>query len=161
MKIDINANSLRRLVRLLRHLADELEEICDVNKAKKNKTFTERLTVVPDEESDAKEVVAYYLKIHPTRTRYANNLKSKHSDYKLIKKRLKQGYKVEELKAAILSNSREEFWVRQGLHGIDHIMKKDSNLEKFIENSKGKKNAASGYSPGSQDFSGDSKDFGH
>ena len=123
MKIDINANSLRRLVRLLRNLADELEEICDVNKAKKSKTFTERMTVVPDDESDVKEIVAYYLKIHPTRTRYANNLKSKHSDYKLIKKRLKQGYKVEELKAAILSNSREEFWVRQGLHGIDHIMK--------------------------------------
>ena len=161
MKIDINANSLRKLVRLMRTLADELEGLCDVNtENNKPKTFTEQLMVAPDPDADIKKVVAYYLKIHPTRTRYANNLKSKHSDFKLIKKRLSQGYKVSELKAAILSNSTEDFWVKQGLHGIDHIMKKDSNLEKFIQ-SKEKKDASTGYSPGSSSFKQDTEGFGH
>ena len=160
MKIDVNANSLRRLIRLMRTLADELENVCDKNKEAKSKGFISALMAVPDDESDIIEIIEHYKKIHPGRKRYVLNLNSKHNDWKLIKKRLKQGYKVQELKSAISNNSIDDFWVKQGLHGIDHVMKKDSNLEKFINNPKRKTDATSGHSSGSQDFSGDTKGFG-
>ena len=53
-----------------------------------------------------------------------------------------------------------DFWVKQGLHGIDHVMKKDSNLEKFINKPEGKPNGETGYSAGSSKFTGSLDGFG-
>ena len=63
MKIDVNANSLRRLIRLMRTLADELENVCDKNKATKSKGFVSALMAVPDDESDILEIIEHYKKI--------------------------------------------------------------------------------------------------
>lgn len=163
MKIDINANSLRKLVRLLRNLADELEKVCDFEKSKKEvkkeqSTILKLVESKKSDNSDTCEVLRYYKEIHSERGRAIG---PKHAHYRLIKQRLAQGYTVEELKTAILENSREEFWVKRGLHGIDHIMKKDSNLDGFIQKkSKGGKNGESGYSSGSTEFNSDYKGFG-
>jgi len=163
MKIDINANSLRKLVRLLRNLADELEKVCDLEKTKKeekkeNSAFLQLVESKKPSNSDTCEVLKYYKEIHSDRGRAIG---PKHAHYRLIKQRLGQGYKVEELKTAILENSKDEFWVKRGLHGLDHIMKKDSNLDGFIQKKpKEGKNGTGGYSSGSTEFDSDYNGFG-
>jgi len=160
MKIDINANSLRKLVRLLRNLAQELETVCDLEKEKKAPKRPSLKLMVSNMPSDEQvlEIINYYRSIHPNRGR---SISPKHKDWKLVRSRLTQGYKVEELKNAILTNSKDEFWVKRGLHGIDHIMKKDSNLDSFIQRkTKGVSNGESGYSAGSEEFGNDYKGFG-
>ena len=160
MKIDINANSLRKLVRLLRNLADELERICKLDKGPDMATdkVVRKLKLVSGEDSSVQAIVSYYKEIHPTRGRAIN---SKHKDWKLIKSRLSQGYTESELKTAILENSKRQWWVEHNLHGIQNIMGKDQHLDSFIqENKRGTKNGETGYSPGSAEFSGDFKGFG-
>ena len=146
MKISINANSLKKLVRLLRNLADELEALYA-----DNKPSTKTLRVVSQHDASIQEIVKYYQSVHPSRGR---SVKPEHKDWKLIRKRLEDGYSVAELKTAILQNSRTDWWVKNNRHGIEDIMKKDGNLESFInsKNNAGGNNAKRGYTSGSNQF---------
>ena len=161
MKIDINANSLRKLVRLLRNLAQELETVCDLEREKKDEKKKPSLKLMVSNmttEDDVIKVIGYYKLIHPKRGR---SLGPKHKDWRLVRQRLTQGYKVEELKTAILENSRMAWWVERNLHGIQNIMAKDSNLDSFIQNkSKGAKNGENGYNSGSTEFGSSYEGFG-
>ena len=152
MQININANSLKKLVRVLRTLADELEGLY-----LERKKETSKLRVVSQHDASIELIVEYYRSIHPNRGR---SISPSHSDWKLIKKRLDQDYSVEELKAAILENSKRKWWVDHNRHGIQDIMGKDGNLDSFIEKQKRGADAKSGYSFGSEEFAGSTQDFG-
>ena len=152
MKIDINANSLKKLVRLLRNLSDELEGLYVHNKKEPTK-----LRVVTQHDESVIAIVDYYREIHPSRGRA---LKLGHPDWKLINRRLEQGYSVQDLKAAILENSKRKWWVEHNRHGIKDIMEKDGNLDNFIKEQKRGTDASSGYSFGSEKFGEDTKGFG-
>ena len=116
-----------------------------------------KLKVVPEDTTSVQEIVEYYKSIHPSRGR---SLNSKHKDWALVRRRIKDGYSVEELKAAILNNSTMSWWKQHNRHGIEDIMKKDSNLDKFVQSSKESGNAKVGYTPGSSSFSNnDCEDF--
>jgi hypothetical protein len=155
MKIDINANSLKKLVRLLRIVADELDAMCQENRAVKE---TKTVALVTKDDAAVDDIVTYYKNIHPRRAR---SVGPSHKDWKLIQKRLNDGYKPDELKAAILENSRRPWWVEQGRHGIFDIMGKDANLDSFIQQrSKGGARGEYGYTAGSKEFNSTIKGFG-
>ena len=153
MQININANSLKKLVRLLRNLSDELEGLY----LEKKKEQTSKLRVVSQHDASIELIVDYYRATHPSRGR---SIAPGHTDWKLIKRRLEQGYSPEELKTAILENSTRKWWVEHNRHGIQDIMGKDGNLDSFIQKQKRGKDAKTGYSFGSDNFGGDTKGFG-
>jgi len=152
MQININANSLKKLVRLLRQLGDELEGLYLEQKKEPSK-----LRVVSQHDASIDLIIDYYKAIHPSRGR---SISPGHVDWKLIKKRLDQGYSAEELKTAILENSKRQWWVDHNRHGIQDIMGKDGNLDSFIQKQARGKNATSGYSFGSEEFGQGTKGFG-
>ena len=152
MQININANSLKKLVRLLRELGDELEGL--YNQQKKEPA---KLRVVSQHDASINSIVEYYREVHPSRGR---SIESGHTDWKLINRRLEQGYSSQELKAAILENSKRQWWVDHNRHGIQDIMSKDGNLDSFIQKQRKKKDAASGYSFGSEEFGNSTDGFG-
>ena len=156
MQIDINANSLKKLVRLLRIVADELDAMCQSQKPVKTE---KKVTLVTEGDCRVDEIVSYYKTIHPRRARSVN---PSHKDWKLIRKRLDDGYKPDELKTAILENSKRKWWVEQGRHGIFDIMGKDANLDSFIQpQAKGSIHGEHGYTAGSNEFSSSNvKGFG-
>ena len=164
MRITINAGSLKKLVRVLRDLASQLENLYISEEDPDVKAPARLLRVVKETIKkpipDVQEVVDYYRSIHPKRERA---LGPKHKSWALIKRRIAEGYGVDELKTAILNNSKDDFWIKNNLHGIKNIMGNDSNLDKFIENEKKAKhhNAKIGYTSGSSEFGKtDIKDFG-
>ena len=152
MQIKINANSLKKLVKLLRNLADELEGMY-----LEKKKAPSKLRVVSQHDASIELIVEYYREIHPSRGR---SVSPGHTDWKLINRRLDQGYSPEELKTAILENSKRQWWVNHNRHGIQDIMGKDGNLDSFIQKQKRGTDAKSGYSSGSDKFSGNTKGFG-
>lgn len=155
MKIDINANSLKKLVRIMRQVADELDEVCN---SKREVKQSNPVTLLTEHDERVQEIVTYYKDIHPRRAR---SISPTHKDWRLVKKRLEEGYKPDELKAAILENSRRKWWVTEGRHGIFDIMGKDANLDSFIQQqTKGGTNGEHGYTAGSKEFSNDVKGFG-
>ena len=155
MKIDINLHTMKKLVRLLRELADSLEAVYTKDKKPKEKA---NLSVVSDEDTRVEEIVSHYKQTHRTRGKY---LRPQHKDWKLIKKRLKE-YTVEQLKIAIDSNAKDDWWVMHNRHGITDILGKEANLEKFVnDDGKGGKNAKGGYSSGSESFGGNDETFGY
>tara|TARA_R110002020_G_scaffold386683_2_gene597473 strand:+ start:3115 stop:3564 length:450 start_codon:yes stop_codon:yes gene_type:complete len=148
MKIDVNAKAIRRLAGYLRKAADDLESLIDTPVPGKPKEKSKHF-------EDIKLIVSYYQETHPGRGRA---IKQDHPDWKLIEKRLKDGYKLDELKSAISENARSDWWVKNGRHSIKDVFGKDGNLDNFI---KGESGARYGYSAGSSSFRGDtSKGFG-
>lgn len=155
MKIDINLHTMKKLVRLLRELADSLEAVYTKDAKPKEKA---NLSVVSKEDERVEEIVSHYRQIHKTRGKY---LRPQHKDWKLIKKRLKE-YTVQQLKTAIDSNAKDEWWATHNRHGITDILGKEANLEKFVnDDGKGGSSAKSGYSAGSESFSEEHDSFGH
>tara|TARA_R100000687_G_C6414207_1_gene147841 strand:+ start:302 stop:751 length:450 start_codon:yes stop_codon:yes gene_type:complete len=144
MKIDVNAKAIRRLAAYLRKTADEIESLIDPP-AKKPKAKSKHL-------EDVKSIVSHYQETHPGRGRALN---PDHPDWKLIEKRLVDGYKPDELKRAIIENARSDWWVKNGRHSVKDIFGKDGNLDNFIKGESS--NARYGYTSGSNDFCGDSR----
>ena len=161
VKIDINANSLKRLVRILRNLAEELEGLYTEEKGIPMASAPGSLRIVPEMEAEVTEIISHYRDTHPTRGR---SLSPKHKDWKLVLARLKQGYKVDELKTAISENAARQWWVDHNRHGLNDIMGKDGNLDSFIKEQKktnaGGNDAKRGYTSGSEEFNGELGGFG-
>ena len=167
MKIDINANSLKKLVRVLRELSDQLENLYTDKKHIGSASNSSVISIVKDKplikatsvkktiEENTHAVAEYYKKLHPLRERA---LGPKHKSWAIIKKRLSDGYSADELKTAILNNSKDEFFKKNRLHGIKNIMGSDSNLDRFIQ--KEIPNAKCGYSSGSKQFNEGLEEFG-
>ena len=156
MQININANSLKKLVRLMRLLANELESLY----AQKKSESPTPMVVISKNDSNTHLVVDYYKITHPNRGKGLNN---KHKDWRLIRKRLDQGYSVKDLKRAIDGNFNMKFWKEKRLHGIQHIFGKDGNLETFISFGKNKdyeKDGKTGYNSGSTEWGSDFDGFG-
>ena len=136
--------------------SDELESVYQDKKA-----TAKPLRVVTQHDASIEDIVKYYQTIHPNRGR---SIKPTHKDWKLIRKRLEEGYSANELKTAILQNSKIEWWVKHNRHGIEDIMKKDGNLESFIgsksSNNLGGNDAKRGYTSGSNEFGESYDGFG-
>jgi len=162
MKVDINRNSLKKLIRQLRGLADEFQLAIEAEPPAK-KTPSNVITMTPflaEAEAKTKEVADYYKFIQPVR---GKKLLAKSVEWNLISKRLKGGYSVAELMTAILANSKDPWWIEKSLHSITDIMKKENNLQRFIhanKNPKGSNDAKSGYTAGSKEFTDNTEGFG-
>jgi len=147
MKVDINPRAIKRLAAYLRKTADELDTLVrePAVKPKKKSKYLE----------EARAIVSCYQEAHPGRGRA---LSPEHPDWRLIEKRLDNGYKLDELKRAIVENARSDWWVKHGRHSVKDIFGKDGNLDNFIKGESS--NARYGYSAGSDDFRGDNTGFG-
>lgn len=152
MIIDINGNSVKKMVRMMRDLADELDKAVHLeqrtSKSKPKNVITIR------ESQDIQEVVDYYRSIHPTR---GAKIASGHKEWKLICQRLRGDYSVGDLKKAILSNSKDPWWTERALNSVTDIMHKENNLQSFIHrhnNPKRGNDAKHGYTAGSTEFEG-------
>ncbi len=157
MKIELHENSLRKLIRLLRHVADEVEAACDAEKAK-NPSKQNNLRIVSEHDESVEELVKHYRKIHPNREK---GIHSKHKSWKLLVKRLEQGYILKDLKKAVTENSKREWWVKHNRHSIWDIFGKNGNLDSFIQETKKEDNDAKrGYTFGSKSFTKGLKGFG-
>jgi len=162
MKVDINRNSLKKLIRQLRGLADEFQIAIEVEPPSKKKP-SNVIAMTPflaEAEAQTREVADYYKSIQPVR---GKKLLAKSVEWNLISKRLKGGYSVSELKTAILANSKDPWWIEKSLHSITDIMKKENNLQRFIHAStdpKGGNDAKRGYNSGSKEFTDNTKGFG-
>tara|TARA_R110001592_G_scaffold59206_1_gene179688 strand:- start:4886 stop:5380 length:495 start_codon:yes stop_codon:yes gene_type:complete len=163
MQINVNGNSLKKLVRLLRSLADELEKLCDENSLKSKSSNLELVKKDNPKTSKLKEsanlIVEHYAKIHPHREK---GIGPKHKSYKLVMKRLTEGYSYDDLIKAIDNNSKKDWWVLHNRHSINDIFGKNGNLDSFIAFTENKKDkdAKRGYSSGSKQFSKSLKGFG-
>ncbi|MAH47517.1 hypothetical protein CMI37_16980 [Candidatus Pacearchaeota archaeon] len=77
------------------------------------------------------EVVSYYRTVHPTRGKM---IVPGHSDWKKVRKRLKEGYSVDDLKKAIDGNKLCPWHQKVPAgHSIEFIFRNTSKIEGFIE----------------------------
>jgi|15BtaG_2_1085339.scaffolds.fasta_scaffold11371_1 hypothetical protein len=159
MLIEIHKNRLKKLAKQLRSLSDEfLKAIEEEEKINPPKTKVPNLIQL-HRDGEIKEVLAHYKEVHP-KTR---EVKRNSASWKLVDKKLTDGYTVKELTLAIDNNCNPElsdWWCERGLHSISNVFGKDHNLDKFIHAKKRGNNGNSGYSPGSEDFTGDAEGFG-
>ena len=105
----------------------------------------------------AQEVLDYYKKIHPKKAR---GVKPGHSDFEIIKKRLKV-FSTEELKKAIDSNLQCDWHqgVRGG-HSLKMVFRNDHKVEGFLEAKPTKQgNPGIGHHSGDEEHSDGPQEF--
>tara|TARA_R110002020_G_scaffold48480_2_gene138127 strand:- start:916 stop:1362 length:447 start_codon:yes stop_codon:yes gene_type:complete len=143
----------------LRSLSDDFYEII-ANEEQKNPPKQKVPDVIHLQRiGEIREIVDHYKKVHPD----SKEIKSSSSSWKLIDKRLVDGYTVKELTLAIDNNCNPDlfdWWCNECRHAIKDIMGKENNLDTFINKKMRGKNGSTGYSPGSDSFSGSTDGFG-
>ena len=160
MLIDIHKNRLKKMAKHLRQLSDDFYEI--INADDKSNPPKQK---VPDviqlhRRNEIQQIVDHYKEKHPDREK---NLKPASVSWKLIDKRLTDGYTAEELVLAIDNNSNPDlcpWWCGEYLHNIGNIMGKESNLDKFINIKPRGGNVQVGHSNGSSSFTDTTEGFG-
>tara|TARA_Y100000310_G_scaffold342879_1_gene448021 strand:+ start:935 stop:1618 length:684 start_codon:yes stop_codon:yes gene_type:complete len=129
------------------------------NKYNLSKTTDQKKTTRASDSSVISEsivsVVGYYRTVHPTR---GKKIVPGSADWKRIRKRIKEGYSLDELKKAIDGN-KECPWhqkVPSG-HSVEYIFRNQSKIEGFIERASNPEQyveqAQIGHHPGSEEFS--------
>ena len=109
------------------------------------------------ESTNAQEVLDYYRKIHPKKAR---GVKPGHSDFEMIRKRLKV-FSVKELKQAIDSNLECD-WHQgaRGGHSLKMVFRNDHKVEGFLEAKPNKQgNPGIGHHSGDEEHSDGPQEF--